>query len=172
MLRTTTPRFFAIAQKLDRWWPVVALSATLVLLYPALNSLGAVTGIDASFSIAAYLVLLVSGSGLALVYLGVYVSLMARGLTTVPRRPWVVDCVGRTIVIEARLRTVIPLDTLHTVTLVVDDTWDHLRDMEEACLILELHDRTRIIIPGSSTGFADLRTTLASQHALTTVVVA
>jgi hypothetical protein len=82
---------------------------------------------------------------------------MKAGLVSRPRKPWRLRVEGEVVAIAtARYITSVPLRSIKSATLVQDDSWETLRGIESACLVLRLDSNRRISIPRSSIGFEEL----------------
>lgn len=108
----------------------------------------------------------------ALGYAAWAASLDWHGLVRRPRRPWRVACDQRSLSVHAeRLETAVPLERIQSAHVVVDGGWDALKGVEEECLVLRVRGAPRISLPGSSTGYEQVRERLAEVMPVGTVEV-
>ena len=137
-----TPHLFALRQMLYRLLPLAAALLVFFLIYLFIGNL-----------FNAVIHILATG-GIALAYMGWFMSSWSKGLIDTPRRQWHVAFDNGMIKINAVWgATHIPLDSINSLTLVCDDNWDLIKDMEDQCLKLIPAKGWPIIIPGSSANF-------------------
>ena len=95
-----------------------------------------------------------SGGGIALGYLGWWMSLTFRGIASTPSSPWKISVSSGVILIEAkRTKVELLVSRPKSFAEVWDDNWDKLKGLEDKSLVIHLGLVLRIIVPGSSENF-------------------
>jgi len=150
-----SPVAFARRRRLAIWAPwaslmLVVLGLAWLLAGFAFRRLSILHVLAAAFS-------LLAAGGIPLIYAAGWMEMLYNGMVPTPRRPWLVEARDGAVHIAAGKNTVVvPLSDVEGATLVVDDSWDRMRGMEDLCLVLRLRRGGPLSVPGSSEGFAEL----------------
>lgn len=163
MASRISPEWFGRRQRWGRGVPCLIILALLVAGWTVVDQGRSSTRLELSISVANYLFVVLATGGLALGYLGWWFSLHTAGILSTPRQPWELSIHEDVMeVTTAKVCTRFSLDDVQTAVLVSDVNWDKMKGMEDRCLELRLRSGTRLLIPGSSTGFDDMVAQLRS----------
>ncbi len=172
MTRHVSPERFARAQQLGRAMPLLVLAAVIVIGWLVVDR-GRSTGASGVLSsVGSFVFYILATGGIALGYLGWWLSMTSKGILSTPRVPWRLDFADDAIHIETvRRSTRVPVSTITSATLICDDNWDRLKGLEDQCLALDLKSGARLLLPGSSAGFEEVRLGVARKLDVVTKLV-
>ena len=172
MGRTISPEWFARSQRMARAAPVAFLLVLLIVGWLVIDRGRSNNALDVAKCAGVYLFYVLATGGVALGYLGWWLSLHSKGILSTPKHPWVLTSDTNAVSIRTPTRfTRVPVDLIQGATVIWDDNWDKMKGLEDKCLALDLQGGTRILIPGSSSGFAEVLNFLERRVAVQTKYV-
>jgi hypothetical protein len=169
MAKIIPPRSFGLRQKVRSFAPwLVMLLITCAVFVCLFRLIFSPTWANV---ISFVLTIFVLSSG-SLGYAAWNISQLRAGLVSTPKRRWHVQPAEGGVAIDTSIcATVVPAQSIESVSLVMDDSWEQLRGMETTCLVLHLRGGGRIAVPGSSEGFDGVLSVLRSSHPFSVVSV-
>ncbi|MYN02910.1 hypothetical protein GTP41_12445 [Pseudoduganella sp. DS3] len=152
-----TPTGFAVRQAIVRSIPLWVLIGVLACGWALLGPKTTGRFLDTSTSIGLYLFYILATGGIALGYLGWWLSLYLKGMMSTPRHPWQLAIRENELMISTgRVDTFVNIDSVRSFRLLSDDNWDKMNGMEDFTLVAKLGKFSRILIPGSAQNFDEI----------------